>query len=160
MKRATKAPAPRPEHHGNKARRGRDRQPKHGLDPFAVRDEWEATFGRPLPRGMRTKLANECLTYERQVRAERGLSPEAEAYLASLLENAPKRLRRRLKTGTRLVRAWHGRTYTVTAAEDGFVYQNRTYRSLSAIAREITGTAWSGAAFFGLKALGGAHGRG
>ncbi|QNN68766.1 DUF2924 domain-containing protein [Thermomonas carbonis] len=58
---------------------------------------------------------------------------------------------RRLKPGTRLLRAWQGKTYTVTVADPGFVYEGKTYGSLSVIAREITGTPWSGPVFFGLK---------
>jgi hypothetical protein len=57
---------------------------------------------------------------------------------------------RRLKPGTRLLRAWQGKTYTVTVADPGFIYEGKTYGSLSVVAREITGTPWSGPAFFGL----------
>ena len=63
----------------------------------------------------------------------------------------PTRARRDLAPGTRLVRQWQGRTYEVVALEDGFSWQGTHYRSLSAIAREITGTPWSGPLFFGLK---------
>jgi hypothetical protein len=50
------------------------------------------------------------------------------------------------------MREWRGRTYDVLALNDGYSWQGTSYRSLSAIAREITGTAWSGPLFFGLKA--------
>jgi len=56
-----------------------------------------------------------------------------------------------LKPGTRLVREWQGRTYEVLVLDDGFSWQSTRHRSLSAIARKITGTAWSGPLFFGLK---------
>jgi hypothetical protein len=56
-----------------------------------------------------------------------------------------------LRPGTRLSRDWHGRTYHVLVLEDGFLHQDRQYRSLSQIAAAITGTAWSGPRFFGLK---------
>ena len=56
-----------------------------------------------------------------------------------------------LKPGTRLLREWQGRTYEVLVLDDGFSWQGKHYRSLSAIARKITGTAWSGPLFFGLK---------
>ena len=61
------------------------------------------------------------------------------------------RARPELKPGTRLVREWQGRTYDVLVLDDGFSWQNTHYRSLSALARKITGTAWSGPLFFGLK---------
>jgi len=64
---------------------------------------------------------------------------------------AAKRFRPQLKPGTRLMREWQGRTYEVVVLDDGFSWQGMQYRSLSAIARKITGTAWSGPLFFGLK---------
>ena len=56
-----------------------------------------------------------------------------------------------LKVGTRLARDWHGRTHHVLVLDDGFLFQDRRYTSLSRIAGEITGVAWSGPRFFGLK---------
>lgn len=55
------------------------------------------------------------------------------------------------KSGTRFIREWKGELYEVTAARDGFVYQGNNYKSLSEIARLITGTRWNGPAFFGLR---------
>jgi len=55
-----------------------------------------------------------------------------------------------MKPGARLVREWHGRTHTVTVAEDGFEYAGTTYPSLTKIAKKITGAHWSGPRFFGL----------
>ena len=62
----------------------------------------------------------------------------------------------RIRAGARLVREWNGRTHTVTVEEEGFIYAGRSYRSLTAIAREITGARWSGPRFFGLAAKKGA----
>ena len=56
----------------------------------------------------------------------------------------------RIRAGARLVREWNGRTHTVTVEKEGFTYAGRGYRSLSAIAREITGARWSGPRFFGV----------
>lgn len=56
-----------------------------------------------------------------------------------------------LKPGARLLRAWNGVTHEITVVEDGFLWAGNTWRSLSVIAREITGTRWSGPRFFGLK---------
>ena len=55
-----------------------------------------------------------------------------------------------LRPGTRLVREWNGRTHVVDVSEDGFAFDGKTYRSLSAIAKRITGAHWSGPRFFGL----------
>ena len=56
-----------------------------------------------------------------------------------------------MKPGLRLVREWRGETHTVLVLEDGFEWNGERRRSLSVIAREITGTRWSGPRFFGLK---------
>jgi hypothetical protein len=60
-----------------------------------------------------------------------------------------------LKTGTRLVRSWNGKSYHVLVCDDGFEFDDRNYESLSHIARKITGAHWSGPRFFGLKKRGG-----
>jgi len=61
------------------------------------------------------------------------------------------RMRPRLKPGTRLMREWRGQSHEVLVLDEGFSWQGMHYRSLSAIARQITGTAWSGPLFFGLR---------
>jgi hypothetical protein len=53
--------------------------------------------------------------------------------------------------GARLIREWNGRTIVVEVREEGFYWEDRTYRSLSEIAREVTGAHWSGPRFFGLR---------
>ena len=57
----------------------------------------------------------------------------------------------RLKPGAKLVREWRSKTHTVTVIDEGFEWKGRHWRSLSVIAREITGVHWSGPRFFGLK---------
>lgn len=61
---------------------------------------------------------------------------------------------RSLKRGTRLIRHWHGKANNVTVLNEGFEYEGQHYSSLSQIARQITGAAWSGPRFFGLKRRG------
>jgi len=60
------------------------------------------------------------------------------------------RATRTLKPGARLIREWNGSSHIVEVVEDGFLWNGKRYRSLSAIARAITGTRWSGPRFFGL----------
>jgi hypothetical protein len=60
-------------------------------------------------------------------------------------------VRTQLKAGTTLVREWHGVTHRVTVLDDGFDFESKRFRSLSEIARKITGVRWSGTLFFGLK---------
>jgi hypothetical protein len=57
----------------------------------------------------------------------------------------------RIKSGSRLVREWHGRTHVVTASDAGFEFEGRVYKSLTKIAQDITGAGWSGPRFFGLS---------
>jgi hypothetical protein len=117
---------------------------------------WQHTFGTPMPQRLHRALAADCLMYEEQVQAARGISRHAERALAALLPSQEStstgrcKAPRRFKPGTRLLRTWQGRTYAVTVADPGFLFAGRTYRSLSMIAQEITGTPWSGPAFFGL----------
>jgi len=63
-----------------------------------------------------------------------------------------------IKPGTRLVRSWHGKDHHVLIREDGFIYEDTLYPSLSQITKRITGTSWSGPRFFGLKKGKGSHG--
>jgi hypothetical protein len=62
--------------------------------------------------------------------------------------------RAKLTPGTRLIREWNGLTISVDVTEEGFAYDNRTWRSLSEIARYVTGAHWSGPRFFGLTGNG------
>ncbi|HEY4856804.1 MAG TPA: DUF2924 domain-containing protein, partial [Xanthobacteraceae bacterium] len=86
-----------------------------------------------------------------------GLRPERQRQLRQFAQQLNEsqegqiRPRPELKPGTRLVREWQGRTYEVLVLNGGFSWQGMSYRSLSALARKITGTAWSGPLFFGMK---------
>jgi hypothetical protein len=83
--------------------------------------------------------------------AERELARAASGSLATRLVRASAALR----PGTRVVRSWHGTTYAVLVTDGGFEFEGRPYSSLTTIAREITGAAWSGPRFFGLNRTGG-----
>jgi hypothetical protein len=119
---------------------------------------WLELFGRDAPPYNRRFLESR-LAYRIQELAYGGLRPETLARLEAIAEDLddgdPVRRRRRAKdrptAGTRLIRGWAGVDHCVTVLDDGFEYQGRPYRSLSAIAREITGTRWNGLLFFGLR---------
>jgi hypothetical protein len=68
-------------------------------------------------------------------------------------EVQPRKLSADLKPGVRLYREWNGKTHVVEVAEKGVLWNGETHRSLSAVARAITGARWSGPRFFGLKAV-------
>jgi Protein of unknown function (DUF2924) len=124
----------------------------------ALRRRWRAVFGRTPPAGLSKNLLGRMLAWRLQEQAFGGLDRES----LSLLEGLARRAgspRRRLKPGTVLVRDYHGQRHTVTVTDHGFEWQGTTYASLSAIARAITGTAWSGPRFFALARANGASNR-
>src|SRR3984893_2155524 len=102
------------------------------------------------------ELLVRAVAYRMQEVALGGLGPGRQRQLRQIAQQfkqtgAATTPRPELKPGTRLVREWQGRTFEVLMLDDGFSWQGMSYRSLSALARKITGTAWSGPLFFGLK---------
>jgi hypothetical protein len=119
------------------------------LDRKALAKRWQSVFGCPAPRRAQSPLLRSALAWCYQI------IHEADTEVDRLV----RRLRRQLAVpasvvalapGARLLREWQGQTYHVSFTAEGFEYGGRTYRSLTAISREITGTAWSGTLFFGL----------
>jgi hypothetical protein len=127
-----------------------------------LKQQWRELFGKEPPSFNRPYLQSR-LAYRIQELAYGGLKPETRARLAALgeqLDGGNVVLRRiradsRPLPGTRLVREYDGVQHVVTVRADDFEYEGRPYRSLSAIARHITGTRWNGHAFFGLRARNG-----
>ena len=119
---------------------------------------WRELYNREPPSFNRDFLIKR-LAYRIQELAYGGLSARAEAKLDRLIADEEARLngkpvsRRgdRPIAGTRLIREWQGVEHTVTVLVDGYEYQGRPYRSLSAVARAITGTRWNGPLFFGVR---------
>jgi len=128
-----------------------------------LKAQWRELFDSEPPPFNRRYLESR-LAYRIQELAYGGLKPETVRRLERLGEeldggDKAKRTiranRDRLITGTRLIREWQGVEQIVTVTADGFDWQGRPYKSLSAIARAITGTRWNGLVFFGLKRQGG-----
>ena len=140
-----------------------------------LRVEWERVFGEPTRQRHRQHLIKRLA---RQLQDEGpGLTPEEEAkvahYQTMLRQMPPEKWfpgarhnrqkrpsstpkRRSLKPGSILTRVWDGTEVAITVREDGmFDYAGRTYRSLSAVAKAVTGTTWNGWRFFGLAPIGG-----
>jgi hypothetical protein len=115
----------------------------------ALRRHWRVVFGRIPPAGLSKDLLRRMIAWRMQEQAFGGLDRESLTFLEGLARH-DKSPRHRLKPGTVLVRDYQGQRHTVTVARDGFDWQGTTYASLSAIARAITGTAWSGPRFFAL----------
>ena len=122
-----------------------------------LRQRWLELYGTPAPKFFRRELLVRAVAYQMQVKAYGGLSPATKRRLREIAEavrngkedelfSAPK-----IKPGTQLLRVWREETHRVTALPDGFEWRGSRFGSLSAIAREITGTNWNGYAFFGLR---------
>jgi hypothetical protein len=123
-----------------------------------LKRQWRELFETEPPAFNRRYLESR-LAYRIQELTFGGLKPETVKRLEALGEQldggniTTRRIRSDLKpiAGTRLLREWQGVEHIVTVTADGFDWQGRPYRSLSAIARAITGTRWNGWVFFGLK---------
>ena len=123
-----------------------------------LKQQWRELFESEPPAFNRRYLESR-LAYRIQELAYGGLKPETVKRLEALGEQldggniTTRRIRADLKpiAGTRLLREWQGVEQIVTVTADGFEWQGRPYKSLSAIARAITGTRWNGWVFFGLK---------
>lgn len=120
------------------------------LAPEALRRRWRAEFGREPAAGMSKDLLGRMIAMRIQEQAFGGLDRESLTFLDGLARRGVSP-RCRLKPGTVLVREYQGERHIVTVEREGFEWQGTTYISLSAIARAITGTAWSGPRFFGLR---------
>ena len=126
------------------------------LDYAALRDEWRRLYRSPPPRVTRDLLLLG-VAWKIQEQAYCGFDAATKRRLADLGQTLERDgdlagdRSARLKPGAKLVREWGGRTHSVTVVEDGYEWNGARWRSLSVIAREITGTQWSGPRFFGLR---------
>ena len=126
------------------------------LSGDALRRRWRAVFGRPPPQHLTADLLRRMIANRLQEEAFGTLDRATLKLLDGLAgRDRSRTAERNLKIGTVLVRDYHGRRHTVTVAPEGYVWEGNPYSSLSAIARAITGTAWSGPRFFALKSAAG-----
>lgn len=128
---------------------GRDPNPER---PRALA-EWEVVFGSPPPPYLSVPFMQKALIYEAQCKALGGLSKATRRAFKQIVagEGVCNVTPAKLTVGAHLVREWNGRTYQVRVTEDGFEMDGRIWKSLSAIAKHITGATWSGPRFFGLN---------
>ena len=143
-------------------------------------ERWATIYDCPPPKGVRRELLFRAAAWHVQAKRLGGMSSNTRRLLKAAMTDAERKLARRrgnvpeladtgasarteyadgnagraaspsISPGTRLIRDWSGRSHVVDAIEGGFVYESKIYRSLSAIARKITGAHWSGPRFFGL----------
>jgi hypothetical protein len=131
------------------------------LKSMSVNDlkaEWQALFNAPAPNNSRTFLESR-LAYRIQELTYGGPNKQTRRLLDLLADEVEGTLTRKAQiadprnpvVGTKLIREWDGTAHTVTVLKEGFEWGDQRYKSLSAVARAITGTRWNGYRFFGLR---------
>jgi len=118
--------------------------------------EWRRVYRATPPTRLSRDLLLRGVAYKIQEQAHGGLSLAIKRRLRTLSGGSDNRRTRAaatiaLRPGTKLVREWHGHVHTVGVLDDGFAYRGERYRSLTQIARQITGVHWSGPLFFGVS---------
>lgn len=120
-----------------------------------LRNEWRRLYQTSPPRRLSRDILLRGITHRLQELAHGGLSKGTRRRLrSSTPEDLSSKRRRRpvsFKAGTRLIREWHGQTYTAIILDDGVEWRGQRHASLSVVARQITGARWSGPRFFGLN---------
>jgi hypothetical protein len=122
-----------------------------------LRERWRNLYGTEPPRKIHCSLLIPAIAYRMQENALSSLKPSVRRYLTRVAGNAadgrqtPSYPSSSPKPGTVLVRDWGGVTHQLKVLEDGILFRGKRYKSLSEVARVITGSRWSGPLFFGLK---------
>lgn len=131
------------------------------MSPARLRAEWRRLHrGQTLTAGLTPSQLIRSIAWRLQEKMQGGLPAIRVRELDRLAEQLDRDGElamvsdRSLKPGSQLVRHWHDKAYTVTVLDQGFEFEGQHYSSLTQIARRITGAAWSGPRFFGLKSEG------
>ena len=115
-----------------------------------LRLKWAEIIDRPIPPIGRSLIIKYLLWYE-QAKRER-LSPLGFFYeVKQAAHNVSVRPKATLEVGSKMVRSYQGTKYEVEIISQGYLYRNKTYKSLSGVAKAITGKSWNGNIFFGVK---------
>ena len=118
---------------------------------------WPEFYDQPVPKSLSTKLLRLAIIYRIKEKLHGGLNPAIRKYLFQLAKTNNKAVQLKLpvksilKPGSHLIRQWRGETYQVKIVENGYEYEGNVYKSLSEIARNITGIHLNGPKFFGLR---------
>jgi len=124
------------------------------MDRAALVAAWSDIFKAPPPKSLSRAFLRRFLAAEVQTRRLGGMSKSTLKALDRRADETLQTTTPQLAPGGRLIREWNGVTHIVEVAADGYRWRDTTWRSLSAIAREITGAHWSGPRFFGLTGKG------
>ena len=129
-----------------------------GLDSTALKQRWRVLYRAAAPVRIGQALLLQAVAYRLQERVLGGLKSSTRRLLERSAEDNRHRrtpteaLPTKVTPGSVLIREWHGVSHRVTVLADGVLLRGARYRSLSEVARKITGTRWSGPRFFGLRA--------
>lgn len=130
----------------------------HGSGIDALREYWRRRFRRAPPPIQSADILHRLIAWRLQVEAFGDLDAQSKQMIARLMRSTgprgalPRALINPLRAGSVLVREWRGVVHRVLVLDDGFEHRDKRYRSLTKVARVITGTRWSGPRFFGLDA--------
>ncbi|MDR1159719.1 MAG: DUF2924 domain-containing protein [Syntrophomonadaceae bacterium] len=122
---------------------------------FALKAEWQKYFKMPPPIKSSREFLSKNISWQKQAK-EQGINLKRFHKMMNMALSQyelGKKVKHELvvKSGTRFIRQWQGKTHEVEAAGSTFIYNRENYKSLSAIARKITGAQWNGKLFFGVK---------
>lgn len=127
-----------------------------GID---LKAQWREVFHQDPPFRVRQDFLQRHIDWAMQAKKQGGLSRKAGVQLKQMMATLRKgdELKTdnalQIKSGTKLIRQYQGEKHEVIVTDSGFRYRDKTYNSLSSIARDITGTRWNGKVFFGVKTL-------
>src|SRR5215469_10657060 len=133
------------------------------LNLVALKQRWRVLYRTEAPVRIGRVLLLQAVAYRLQERVLGGVKPSTRRLLERVAEdNIGRRpptetITTTITPGTVLIREWHGASHRVTVLKDGVLLRGARYRSLSEVARKITGSHWSGPRFFGLRAPAKSH---
>lgn len=123
-----------------------------GMERSDLLGLWSEMMDGSPPKRLSTPFLRRILAFELQAHRKGGLSPAVVKQLERIGKGIERCKSPIMKPGGRLVREWNGISHVVDVSEDEYLWRGASYRSLSAVARAITGAHWSGPRFFGLTA--------
>jgi Protein of unknown function (DUF2924) len=127
------------------------------LDLAELKRRWLTLYACPVPKFFRREHLIRAIGHRMQSEAFGDLKPSTRRLLRTIVDAVRTGKENgivpvpRMRPGTKLIRVWQGKTHIVSTLDDGFEWQGSRYRSLSEVARAITGTRWNGLVFFGVK---------
>ena len=131
-----------------------------GMDRKGLARLWSDLIGGDVPASMSQPMQRRFLAFELQAKVEGGRPAALRARLDRIAAGEERTATPTLQPGARLLREWNGTTHVVDVLPEGFLWNGSRHRSLSAIARAITGARWSGPRFFGLSNVADGNGAG